>query len=289
LAGKTFIALKGARMNATATSPNTTTSGTGQAELAGHVALVTGGGRGIGAAICTALAAKGADVAAGYSRDREQALRTCRAIEGHGARGTIHQGNIGVAEDCRRVIREVIDHYGRLDILINNAGITSDRAVLKMNDDDWHRVLQVNLSGAFFLSQAALAHMLERGTGRIVNISSVIGQQGNIGQANYASSKAGLFGLTMTLAREAALANARDERHGPESPGVTVNTVAPGFVATEMVSTVPEPVLQRITARIPAGRLGRPDEVARVVAFLCLDESAYVTGQVWAVNGGMDM
>ena len=131
--------------------------------------------------------------------------------------------------------------------------------------------------------------MLERGTGRIVNISSVIGQQGNIGQANYAASKSGLFGLTMTLARETALANSRDVRHGPDSPGLTVNAVAPGFIATEMLATVPEPVLAKITARIPAGRLGRPEEVARVVRFLCADASSYITGQVWAVNGGMEM
>src|SRR6202043_1164243 len=137
---------------------------------------------------------------------------------------------------------------------VNNAGITSDRSVLKMSDDDWHRVLEVNLSGAFFLSQAALPHMLERGTGRIVNISSLIGQQGNIGQANYAASKSGQFGLMMTLAREAAFANLKDERHGPRSPGVTVNAVAPGFVATEMVASVPERVIERITAQIPAGR-----------------------------------
>jgi len=275
-------------MNATLT-PDAAKGDTNARELAGRVALVTGGGRGIGAQICEALAAKGADVAAGYSRDEERARRICATIEQHGARASAHRGNIGSPDDCRRVISEVIDRHGRLDILINNAGITIDRSVLKMNDADWHHVLEVNLSGAFFLSQAALAHMLERGTGRIVNISSVIGQQGNIGQANYAASKSGLFGLTMTLAREAALANARDERHGPESSGVTVNAVAPGFIATEMLSTVPEPVLQKIIARIPAGRLGRADEVARVVAFLCLDDSSYITGQVWGVNGGMEM
>ncbi len=250
---------------------------------------MTGGGRGIGAAICVALAEQGASVAAGYSRDAERAAEMCKAIEAHGTTATIHQGNIGSADDCRRVITEVIEQHGRLDILVNNAGITSDRSVLKMSDDDWNRVLGVNLSGAFFLSQAALPHMLERGTGRIVNISSVIGQQGNIGQANYAASKSGLFGLTMTLARETALANSRDERHGPGSPGLTVNAVAPGFIATDMLATVPESVLEKITARIPAGRLGRPEEVARVVAFLCADRSSYITGQVWAVNGGMEM
>ncbi len=274
---------------ATTATQQTATAGSAARELSGRVALVTGGGRGIGAAICLALAEQGASVAAGYSRDTQRAQDMCNAIEAQGTKASIHQGNIGLADDCRRVISEVIDQHGRLDILINNAGITSDRSVMKMSDDDWNRVLEVNLSGAFFLSQAALPHMLERGTGRIVNISSVIGQQGNIGQANYAASKSGLFGLTMTLARETALANSRDERHGPNSAGLTVNAVAPGFIATEMLATVPEPVLEKITARIPAGRLGRPEEVARVVRFLCADASSYITGQVWAVNGGMEM
>ena len=258
-------------------------------ELTGRVALVTGGSRGIGAAIGLALAEQGATIAAGYSRDDAQVAQTCKAIALHGVATSAHRGNIGFAEDCRRVVSEVLEQHGRLDILVNNAGITSDHTVLKMTEDDWHRVLEVNLSGAFFLSQAALPHMLERGAGRIVMISSVIGQQGNIGQANYAASKSGLFGLTMTLAREAARANLRDERHGPDSPGLTVNAVAPGFIATDMLATVPPAVIEKIITGIPVGRLGRPEEVARVVQFLCLDASAYITGQVWAVNGGMEM
>jgi NAD(P)-dependent dehydrogenase (short-subunit alcohol dehydrogenase family) len=276
-------------MNAMHTSTGPIEQTAGQRELTGRVALVTGGSRGIGAAICLALAEQGATIAAGYSRDEEQVRRTCKAVEAHGVETSVHRGNVGFAEDCRRVVGEVIEEHGRLDILVNNAGITSDHSVLKMTDDDWNRVLEVNLSGAFFLSQAALPQMLERGAGRIVSISSVIGQQGNIGQANYAASKSGLFGLTMTLAREAARANLRDERHGPNSPGLTVNAVAPGFIATDMVTGLPDEVIEKVTARIPAGRLGRPEEVARVVQFLCLDASAYITGQVWAVNGGMEM
>jgi NAD(P)-dependent dehydrogenase (short-subunit alcohol dehydrogenase family) len=276
-------------MNVTEAHAGTIQQQRGHRELTGRVALVTGGSRGIGAAICLALAEQGATIAAGYSRDEEQVKQTCRAVEAHGVSTSVHRGNIGFADDCRRVVSEVIEQHGRLDILVNNAGITSDRSVLKMTDDDWNRVLEVNLSGAFFLSQAALPNMLERGAGRIVSISSVIGQQGNIGQANYAASKSGLFGLMMTLAREAARANLRDERHGPDSPGLTVNTVAPGFIATDMVAAVPEELIEKITARIPAGRLGRPEEVARVVLFLCLDASAYITGQVWAVNGGLEM
>ena len=173
-------------------------------KLGGRVALVTGGTRGIGAAISRSLANQGATVAAGYGRDKEHAEQFLAEIQAEGVKGSIHQGNIGVGDDCRRVVAEVIAEHGSLDILINNAGITIDKTVLNLTDSDWEKVLAVNLSGAFFLSQAALAHMIERGTGRIVNVSSIIGEVGNIGQANYAASKSGLFGLTKTLAKEAA-------------------------------------------------------------------------------------
>jgi 3-oxoacyl-[acyl-carrier protein] reductase len=158
-----------------------------------------------------------------------------------------------------------------------------------MTDDDWNKVIAVNLSGAFFLAQAALAHMLERGTGRIVIVSSIIGEIGAIGQANYAASKSGLFGLTKTLAREALFQLSRSGKLTEDSISVTVNTVTPGYVATEMVQAVPEKVLDRIRSTIPAGRLARPDEIARVVHFLAADASSYITGQVWGVNGGLDM
>ena len=186
------------------------------------------------------------------------------------------------------MIREVLDQHGRLDILVNNAGITIDRTVLKLTDDDWHKVLDVNLSG-FFLSQAALAHMIERGTGRIINLSSIIGEVGNIGQASYAASKSGLFGLTKTMAREAASLLGRAGKLTDDSIGVTVNTVTPGYISTEMVAAVPEKVLDKIRAQIPLGRLGRPERIARVVHFLAADASSYITGQVWGVSGGMDM
>ena len=202
---------------------------------------------------------------------------------------TVHQGNVASPEDCRRVIREVLDQHGRLDILVNNAGITIDRTVLKLTDDDWHNVLDVNLSGAFFPSQAALAHMIERGTGRIINLSSIIGEVGNIGQASYAASKSGLFGLTKTMAREAASLLGRAGKLTDDSIGVTVNTVTPGYISTEMVAAVPEKVLDKIRAQIPLGRLGRPEGIARVVHFLAADASSYITGQVWEVSGGMDM
>jgi NAD(P)-dependent dehydrogenase (short-subunit alcohol dehydrogenase family) len=258
-------------------------------KLQGKVALVTGGTRGIGAAICRSLAAQGAAVAAGFSSNNPRAEEFLRALEDEGVQGSIHQGNIGSFDDCARTVQEVIDHHGRLDILVNNAGITNDMPALRMSAEDWNEVIQVNLNGAFYMSKPALQHMVDRGSGRIVNISSVIGQQGNIGQANYAAAKSGLFGLTMTLAREAAHAMKKAGKIDEDCLGVTVNCVAPGFIATDMLASVPEKVLESITKRIPAQRLGRPEEVARVVHFLCADASSYISGQVWAVNGGMEM
>ena len=259
--------------------------------LAGRVALVTGGTAGIGGAISQNLAQAGAGIAAGYwhSSERARKFAAAAAEQFPGQLFTVHEGNIGHADDCRRVVREVIEQHGRLDILVNNAGITIDRTVAKMTDEDWLRVISVNLSGAFFMAQAALDHMIERGTGRIINVSSVIGETGNIGQVNYAASKSGLFGLTKSLAKEAIFHLSRAERPPGDGIGLTVNTVTPGFIATDMLATIPERVLDRIRGQIPVGRLGRPDEVARVVAFLAADDSAYITGQVWSVNGGLDM
>jgi acetoacetyl-CoA reductase/3-oxoacyl-[acyl-carrier protein] reductase len=270
----------------TATQERTSKAGE---KLLGKVAFVTGGTRGIGAAICRSLASQGADVAAGYSGNQERAEMFAQDFAGAypNSHATVHRGDIGSADDCRRTIAEVIEQHGRLDVLVNNAGITADKTVLKMNDDDWRRVIDVNLSGAFYLSQAALRHMLERGSGRIVTISSVIGETGGIGQVNYASAKSGLFGLTKTLAREAAM---QVQRSGKDDGiGVTVNAVTPGYIATEMLESVPEKVLDGLKAKIPTGRLGQPEEIARVVHFLAADASSYITGQVWAVNGGLDM
>jgi acetoacetyl-CoA reductase/3-oxoacyl-[acyl-carrier protein] reductase len=255
----------------------------------GHVVFVTGGTRGIGGAISKSFGAQGAVVAAGYGRDAEHAQEFLSELEAGQIKGSIHQGNVGSAEDCRRTVNEVIERHGRLDVLVNNAGITIDKSALKMSDEDWYRVIAVNLSGAFFMSQAVLPHMIDRGSGRIINISSIIGETGNIGQANYAASKSGLFGLTKTLAREAAFQLQRAGKLTDDSIGVTVNTVAPGFIATEMLEHIPDKVLDKIKAQIPLGRLGRPDEIARVVHFLAADQSSYITGAVWGVNGGQDM
>jgi len=257
--------------------------------MEGRVVFVTGGTRGIGAAISRSFASQGAIVAAGYSRDRDHAEELLEQLHGHGVDASLHQGNVGSPEDCRRTIGEVIETHGRVDVLVNNAGITIDRTVLKLTDEDWHKVIDVNLSGAFFTSQAVLPHMIERGTGRIINITSIIGETGNIGQANYASSKSGLFGLTKTLALEVCFQLRRAEKMSEDSVGLTVNAVAPGFIATEMLEHIPEKVLERIKAQIPVGRLGRPDEIARVVHFLASDYSAFITGQIWGVNGGQEM
>jgi acetoacetyl-CoA reductase len=243
------------------------------ADMTGQVAFVTGGVRGIGRAIGDRLAAQGATVAAGYSRGKDAADTFLTDYPG----SSVHQGNIGDRDDCARVIQEVLDAHGRLDILVNNAGITVDKTVRKMSPDDWDRVIQVNLSGAFYLIRAVLQHMLDRGSGRIINISSIIGESGNIGQANYAAAKAGLFGLTMSLAQETA------------RKGITVNSVAPGYVATEMVAAVPKEALDKVIAKIPVGRLGEADEIARVVAFLADADSGFITGQIFSVNGGQYM
>jgi acetoacetyl-CoA reductase len=241
------------------------------------VAIVTGGARGIGAAISTALARSGVHVAAGYSSNRQAADELAGKLAAEGASVSVHQGNVGVPEDCERVVGEVLDAYGRVDHLINNAGVTVDKTMRRMSVDDWHAVLRINLSGAFYMTKAVLDHMLERGSGRIVNISSVIGQTGNIGQVNYAASKSGLFGMTQSLAREVA------------RKGITVNCVAPGYIETEMVAAVPEKVLEKIVSGIPVGRLGQASEIARAVQFLVDDDAGYITGSVVSVNGGMDM
>ena len=245
------------------------------ADMNGQVALVTGGIRGIGLAICERLINRGITVAAGYSSNHDDAQQFASKYADHGV--TVHQGNIGRNDDCVRVIGEVLDRHGQLDILVNNAGITLDKTMRKMSPEEWDRVIRVNLSGAFYLSRAILQHMLDRGYGRIINISSVIGSAGGFGQANYAAAKSGMFGLTMSLALETA------------SKGITVNTVTPGYITTDMTAAVPAAAMDKIVTRIPVGRLGDPNEVARMVEFLADPESGYITGGVYPVNGGLYM
>jgi NAD(P)-dependent dehydrogenase (short-subunit alcohol dehydrogenase family) len=246
-------------------------------DFEGKVAIVTGGTRGIGEAITRRLTRQGATVAAGYSRDKAAAESVRECLERDGARVSLHQGRVDVPGDCERVVSEALALHGRVDFLVNNAGITIDKTVRRMTNDDWQHVLNVNLFGAFAMTKAVLEHMIERGSGRIVNISSVIGETGNVGQANYAAAKAGLFGMTKSIALEMA------------QKGITINCVAPGFIETQMVAQIPPPVLQKIVDKIPQRRLGKPSEVARVVCFLLDDESSYITGAAYSVNGGLDM
>jgi acetoacetyl-CoA reductase len=242
-----------------------------------RVAVVTGGARGIGAAISTTLARAGYHVAAGYSANQVAAEDFAGKLIAEGLAVSVHKGNVGVPGDCRRVIEDVLALHGRVDVLVNNAGITVDKTVRRMTVDDWHAVLRVNLSGAFYMMQAVLEHMLERGFGRIINISSVVGETGAFGQANYAASKSGMYGLTKSLALETG------------RKGITVNCVAPGYTDTDMLATIPSSALEQYLSQIPVGRLGRPDEVARVVRFLADDDASYITGAVIPVNGGLEM
>jgi acetoacetyl-CoA reductase len=243
----------------------------------GRVALVTGGTRGIGLAITRALAEEGAHVAAGFCECTDAAARCESEHRDGGASISTHRARVEERGESEQLVKDVIERFGRIDFLINNAGITIDRTLRKLDYAAWQRVLDVNLTGAFNMTKAVLEHMIERGSGRIINISSVIGTTGNLGQTNYAASKAGLVGFTKSLALEVA------------SKGITVNAVAPGFVRTEMVEAMPREALARIVERIPSRRLGEPEEVAHAVRFLCHDASAYITGSVLHVNGGLAM
>jgi 3-oxoacyl-[acyl-carrier protein] reductase len=242
----------------------------------GKVAIVTGASRGIGRSIALALAAEGARiVAVDMAPEGVEAL--ANEIKEMGGEALAVQGNVTVAADTERMIDAAVEAFGRVDILVNNAGITRDGLLLRMKDEDWDAVLTVNLKGAFLCTRAASKVMAKQRYGRIINIASVVGQMGNAGQANYCASKAGLMGLTKSNARELAKRN------------VTVNAVAPGFIATDMTDVLPEKVKQELTAQIPLERLGSADDIANAVVFLATERSGYITGQVIGVNGGMYM
>jgi len=242
-----------------------------------RVALVTGGTRGIGRAITLGLAEQGVHVAAGYFSNEDSAKATIEAASGMSGSVSIHRVNVGEPVECLQYAHDVIEEFGRVDYLVNNAGINIDRTVRRMTVDDWHQVMRINISGCFYMVKGVIEHMIERKSGRIVNISSIIGETGNVGQANYATAKSWLHGLTKSLALELA------------NKGITVNCVAPGFISTDMLASVPEDIITQIVAKIPVGRLGNPEEVAFTVLNLLDDRSAYITGAVIPVNGGLDM
>jgi acetoacetyl-CoA reductase len=251
-------------------------NGNGTAALKGRVALVTGAGRGIGRAIALELAHRGAAIAVNYRHSKTEAESLEDEILAAGADCMLVQGDVASSEQAHRIVKTVVDAWKRLDILVNNAGITRDKSLRKMADDEWADVINVNLNGTYYCTSAAIPVMVEQKFGRIINISSYVGQAGNFGQANYAASKGGMIAFTKAVAIEMAKYN------------ITVNAIAPGFTCTEMLANIPPNVLDQIRAKIPMGRLARPEEIAKAAGFLA-SEGDYITGQQLNVNGGIYM
>lgn len=246
--------------------------------LLGKTAFITGGSRGIGRACALTLAAAGADIAIGSSPTGEKcAQAVCQEVQVLGRRALAYPFDVCVSGEVDEACRRVIEDFSSVDILVNNAGVTRDRSFRKMDRREWDEVIQTDLTAVFAITQALIEPMAERGWGRIINISSIVGEIGNFGQANYAAAKAGLIGFTKTLAREYA------------KKGVTVNAIAPGFIRTRMLDKVPENVLQSLVSTTPVGRLGEPMDVGASVLFLASPAASFVTGHVLDVNGGMAM
>ena len=245
--------------------------------LENKVALVTGAGRGIGRAIAIALAKEGAEVVVNYNGSEERAKEVKQTIEENGGKASIYKCNVSDFEACEAMIKDIVKEHGRLDILVNNAGITKDGLIMKMKEEDFDSVLNVNLKGTFNTIRHSARQMLRQKSGKIINISSVSGILGNAGQANYAASKAGVIGLTKTMARELG------------SRGITVNAIAPGFVDTEMTGVLSEEIRENACRQIILGRFGKLEDIANVAVFLASDKANYITGQVISVDGGMNV
>lgn len=244
-------------------------------DLSGRVALITGGSRGIGRSIALSLAAHGADIAINYSRSRAEAEQVKSEVEKAGAKAIAVRADVTVPEDVERMVKETLDGLGRLDVLVNNAGANRDTLLLRMSLADWDDVMNLNLRAVFLCTKAVLRPMMRERFGRIINIGSVSGQAGNIGQANYAAAKSGLIGFTRAVAREMGSRN------------ITSNLVNPGLVITELTKDVRQEVVEAVEQRLMIQRLGKPEDVAACVVFLASPEAGYVTGQVLAVDGGL--
>jgi 3-oxoacyl-[acyl-carrier protein] reductase len=245
--------------------------------LKDSVAIVTGSGRGIGRAIALELARVGAKVVVNYAGRSDKAEETVQLIREIGGEGLVVQADVSQTADVDRLIQTTLEHFGRIDILVNNAGITRDSLLLRMKEEDWDAVLATNLKGLFLCTKAVSKGMLKQRSGVIVNISSVVGLAGNVGQANYAAAKAGVIGFSKSIAKEFA------------PRGIRVNVVAPGYINTDMTETLPEGVRSEVLRAVPLGRIGNPEEVAKAVRFLVSPEASYITGQTLCVDGGMEI
>ncbi|TFE03529.1 3-oxoacyl-[acyl-carrier-protein] reductase [Jeotgalibacillus sp. R-1-5s-1] len=245
--------------------------------LDGKAVLVTGASRGIGRAIAIHLANQGADIAVNFSGSEAKANEVAEEIRSLGRKAIVIKANVSDAEEVQAMVKETVNEFGKIDVLVNNAGITKDNLLMRMKEEEWDQVMDVNLKGVFLTTKAVTRPMMKQRAGRIINVSSIVGVMGNPGQANYVASKAGVIGLTKTAAKELA------------SRGITVNAIAPGFIETDMTGELPEDVQAAMKNMIPLDRFGQPEDIAKAVAFFASEDSSYITGQTLHVDGGMVM